>query len=523
MTDTSTPGVTAGDGQPASTPAGRLSSRRAWTGLAVLALPAVLASLELTVTNLALPSIAEDLAASSTQLLWTVDIYAFLLAGSLITMGAWGDRIGRRRLLLIGAGMYGAASLVAAYAGTIELLIAARALMGVAGATLMPSTLALATVLFPAPRQRATAIGVIVASVSGGTAIGPLVGGWLLERYWWGSAFLLAVPVMLVLLVLVPILLPEHRAAAGGRRLDLGSAALSLASVLPVVYGLKQVAADGPSLPAVLAIAVGLGAGVVFVRRQRRLDDPFIDLALFGNRTFATAAATLAIGIFVLWGSNYAIAQYLQLVLGLSPLAAGLWTAPSAFGVILGSTLAPRLARVFPPARIIGMGLLVSVVGYLVLTQADGLGVLVSGAVVVSAGLGPMMALATDMVVGSAPPERAGAAAAISSTAPQLGGALGIALLGSLITAVYRAKTSAPNGVPRPVAAALEENLGAAVPAVERLAEPLASNLLGAARTAYVAGFQLAALVSAVLVAATAILVVTLGSRDRARSRTGER
>jgi MFS transporter, DHA2 family, multidrug resistance protein len=505
MTDTSTPAATTGGGGPAS--------RRAWIGLAVLALPAVLASLELTVTNLALPSIAEDLAASSTQLLWTVDIYAFLLAGSLITMGAWGDRIGRRRLLLIGAGAYGAASLVAAYAGTIELLIAARALMGVAGATLMPSTLALATGLFPAPRQRATAIGVIIASVSGGTAIGPLVGGWLLDRFWWGSAFLLAVPVMLVLLVLVPILLPEHRAAAG-HRLDLGSAALSLASVLPVVYGLKQIAADGPSLLAVLAVAVGLVATVAFVRRQRRLADPFVDLALFGDRTFATAALTLAIGIFVLWGSNYAIAQYLQLVLGMSPLTAGLWTAPSALGVILGSTLAPRLARTYAPARIIGIGLLVSVVGYVVLTQADGLGVLVSGAVVVSAGLGPMMALATDMVVGSAPPERAGAAAAISSTAPQLGGALGIALLGSLITAVYRAQTSAPAGVPRSTVAAFEENLGAAVPAVERLAEPLASGLLTAARNAYVAGFRLSALISAVLVAGVATMVLLL-SRPR--------
>src|SRR5688500_10181312 len=272
---------------------------REWTGLAVLALPALLASLELTVTHLALPAIAADLAASSTQLLWIVDVYAFLLAAVMIPIGAWGDRIGRRRLLLIGSVGYGIASVLAAYAPNPELLIVARALMGVAGSTLMPSTLSLAAAMFRNVHQRAVAIGVIVASVSGGTAIGPLVGGWLLEHFWWGSAFLLATPVMAVLLVAGPLLLPEHRDPRQVR-LDLGSAVLALLAVLPVVYGLKQIAADGLSAVPAAAMVGGVAMAVLFVRRQRTMADPLIDLGLFADRVFRTAAATLTFGIFVL-------------------------------------------------------------------------------------------------------------------------------------------------------------------------------------------------------------------------------
>jgi DHA2 family multidrug resistance protein-like MFS transporter len=487
---------------------------REWTGLAVLALPALLASLELTVTHLALPAIAADLAAGSTQLLWIVDIYAFLLAAFLIPVGAVGDRVGRRRVLLIGALGYGAASVLAAHAPNPELLIAARALMGVTGATLMPSTLSLTAAMFRDAQQRAVAIGVIVASVSGGTAIGPLVGGWLLEHFWWGSAFLLATPVMAG-----PLLLPEHRAPRSGP-LDVAGAVLALLAVLPVVYGLKQVAAEGLAVVPVAAVVVGVAMAVLFVRRQRRLADPLVDLGLFADRTFRTAAATLLFGIFALWGSNYAIAQYLQLVEGLSPLHAGLWTAPSAAGVIAGSLLAPRIARHVPAAVVIGAGLLVSALGYLVLAAvapSGDLGHLVLGAIVVSAGLGPMMALATDMVVGSAPVERAGAAAAISSTAPQIGGALGVAVLGSIITAVYRdaMATGVPAGVPEGAAHAARDNLGTAAAVVEQLPGTLADPLLTAARAAFTSGFHVTSLVSAVLMVLVAVLVLRLRPHAR--------
>jgi MFS transporter, DHA2 family, multidrug resistance protein len=325
--------------------------------------------------------------------------------------------------------------------------------------------------------------------------------------------------VMALVLVLVPILLPEHRGLTT-RRLDIVSALLSIAAVLPTVYGLKQIAADGADVSSVLAVGTGVVVATVFVRRQRTLNDPFVDLSLFASRPFAVAAGTLAIGIFVLWASNYAIAQYLQLVRGLSPLDAGLWTAPSAVGVIVGSTVAPRLARFIDPNHVIGAGLVVSAAGYAVLSRADGLALVVFGAIVVSAGLGPMMALAIDRIVGSVPPDRAGAAAAISTTAPQLGGALGIAMLGSVITVVYRQRTraSADDGAVRDAVAgrgdaadAFEDNLSAAAAAAEGLPEPLAAIVLDAARVAFTAGFHLAAAISAVLMIGTAALVVLRG------------
>lgn len=476
-----------------ATDAARATGRE-WAGLAVLSVPALLASLELTVTHLALPAIGVGLSASSTQLLWIVDIYAFVLAGSLITIGKLGDRIGRRRLLLAGAAAYGVASTLAAYAPTPELLIAARAAMGLAGATLMPSTLSLIMVMFRSAQQRAVAVSVIVASVSGGTAIGPLVGGWLLERFWWGSAFLIGAPVMVVLLAVGRALLPEHRGAP--ERLDLVSAAMSMAAVLPLVYGLKRIAAEGLGIVAGVAVVVGVTFGWLFVRRQGRLDSPLVDLRLFRNRTFTMAVGTLAIGIFVLWGLNLLVAQFLQLVQGLSPLRAGLLTAPSAVGVIVGSMVAPRLARTFGPGRVIGAGLLLSAVGFGVLTQANGVGLLLVGTITVSAGLGPMMALATDLVIGAAPPEQAGMAAAISSTAPQLGGALGIAALGSVVVAVYR------NGMASvDVAAEARDSLASAV------ASGLDSAALAIARESFVSGFSTVAVVSAVLMLVTGVAV----------------
>ncbi len=469
------------------------AGRREWVGLAVLALPALLASLELTVTHLALPSIAADLRPSGSELLWIVDIYAFLLAGSLVTMGALGDRIGRRRLLLGGAAVYGVASVLAAYSVNPAMLIGTRALMGIAGSTLMPSVVSLVASMFKDTRQRGVAIGIVVASVSGGTAIGPLVGGWLLDNFWWGSVFLVGVPVMAALLVAGPRLLPEYR-APGNKRLDPVSAVLSMAAILPVVYGLKQIAADGFAWRWLGAVAVGLVLGVVFIRRQRRLADPMVDLELFASRAFSASAIALALAIFVLWGVNYAIAQFLQLAHGLDPLEAGLWTAPSAAGTIAGSLLAPRLAHRFAPGRVIAGGLVLAVIGFIVLTQVGPLWLLVAGSIIISAGLAPTMALATNLMIGAAPAERAGGAAAISSTAPQLGGALGIALLGSLITAVYRNELGRNADLTR-----------------EALSSP-------AARDAFTTGFHVSVAVSAVLLLFTAALAAKFLQERRPRA-----
>ena len=264
------------------------AGRREWIGLGVIALPCLLYSMDLTVLNLAVPHLSADLKPSASQLLWIVDIYGFMIAGALITMGTLGDRIGRRKLLMIGAVAFGAASVLAAFSTTAEMLIAARALLGLSAATLAPSTLSLIRNMFLDPKERTFAIGIWISSFSAGGAIGPLVGGVLLTFFWWGSVFLIAVPLMVLLLVLAPLLLPEFRDPAAGR-LDLASAALSLVSVLAAIYGLKHAAEAGFDAVTVSSIAGGLVVGAIFVWRQRRLADPLIDLSLFRSPAFSAS------------------------------------------------------------------------------------------------------------------------------------------------------------------------------------------------------------------------------------------
>jgi MFS transporter, DHA2 family, multidrug resistance protein len=263
------------------------AGRREWVGLAVLALPTLLLSLDMSVLYLALPYLSADLGASATQQLWIMDIYGFMIAGFLVTMGTLGDRIGRRRLLMTGGVAFAVASVFAAYSTSPEMLIVTRALLGIAGATLMPSTLALISTMFRDQHQRGVAIAVWMTCFMGGMTVGPLVGGLLLQSFWWGSAFLLGVPVMAVLLVAAPALLPEYRDGDAGR-LDLTSVLLSLATILPVVYGLKELAHTGWSSVPVAAVVLGTGCGWVFVRRQQGLAEPLVDIALFRNRQFSS-------------------------------------------------------------------------------------------------------------------------------------------------------------------------------------------------------------------------------------------
>jgi DHA2 family multidrug resistance protein-like MFS transporter len=417
------------------------ATRKEWIGLAVIALPCMLYSMDLTVLNLALPALAADLQPSAVQLLWIIDVYGFLVAGALMTMGTLGDRIGRRRLLLIGAVVFGAASILAAFAPSAEALIAARALLGLAGATIAPSTLSLIRNMFHDPQQRAFAIGLWIASYSAGAAIGPLLGGALLEFFWWGSVFLLALPVMVLLLVVGPTLLPEYRDPQAGR-IDLPSAALSLCAVLLVIFGLKEAAQEGFNFISLVALGGGALLGLVFVKRQKRLADPLIDLNLFRTREFSVSLGIYLTGTFVSFGVYIFMTQYLLIVLGLSPLVAGLWSAPFAIGFVAGSMLAPRFARRWTARRVMAAGLAIAAAGYLMITQVhrvDGPWLLMLGMVVQSLGLAPLFTLTNDFILAAAPPERAGAASGISETASELGGALGIALLGSLATAVFGA------------------------------------------------------------------------------------
>jgi MFS transporter, DHA2 family, multidrug resistance protein len=500
-----------------TTPAGpRAAGRREWIGLAVLALACVLYAMDLTVLHLAVPSLSADLHPSSAQLLWITDIYGFMVAGFLVTMGTLGDRIGRRRLLLLGGAAFGMISVLAALSTSAEQLIAARALLGIAGATLAPSTLSLIFSMFHDPQQRQVAIGIWITSFSAGGAIGPVLGGVLLERYWWGSVFLLALPVMALLLVLGPRVLPEYRDPGAGR-LDLVSAVMSLVAVLTVVFGLKLSAQDGLGWLPAAAVLVGLVVGLLFVRRQLRLADPMIDLRLFRNTAFNASLATNLVGIFIVVGYFLFVAQYLQLVLGLSPLQAGLWSLPSAAGFIVGSNLAPRILRRVRPAYVIGAGLALAAIGLGVLTQVGGssnadLAILTGASLVVSLGLAPVFTATTNLVVSSAPPERAGAASGISETGAELGGALGIAILGSIGVAVYRGELAdaLPAGVPSQAAAVARDTLGGAVGVAAQLPEGLGVALLAAAREAFTQGLQLTAALSAAVAVAIAVLATVL-------------
>ncbi|MGK5558819.1 MFS transporter, partial [Actinomadura kijaniata] len=324
----------------------------------MLALPVLLLALDNSVLFLALPRLGADLAPGATQMLWIMDAYGFLMAGFLVTMGAVGDRIGRRRLLMVGAVAFGGASVLAAYAPSAGALVAARALLGVAAATLMPSTLALVTVLFRDARQRAVAIGVYSACFMGGAALGPVVGGLLLETFWWGSVFLMAVPVMVLLLAAAPLLLPADGERGNGR-VDPVSVALSLAAVLPLVYGLKEAAAEPGRVAAYAAMAAGLGFGVLFVRRQRAAADPMLDVALFRERAFSTALGILVFAMVVQSGIYLFVSQYLQLVEGMAPLRAGLWLTPPALALLAGSLATPLVARRVRPGIVVAAGLVV--------------------------------------------------------------------------------------------------------------------------------------------------------------------
>ena len=484
------------------------AGRREWIGLGVLALPCLLYSMDLTVLNLALPRLSSELNPTSSQLLWIVDIYGFLVAGLLVTMGTLGDRIGRRRLLMIGGAAFGVASVLAAFAPSAEMLIAARAVLGIAGATLAPSTLSLIRNMFLDPKQRTVAIGVWATSFSVGGAAGPLLGGVLLQFFSWGSVFLIAVPVMVLLLVLGPILLPEYRDERAGR-IDLKSAALSLVAVLAAIYGMKSWARDGLDWLPALFILGGLAVGWLFVRRQRNLADPLIDLSLFRVPAFRVSLATFTLTSLVVFGSYVLIAQYLQLVLGLMPLEAGMWMLPGSIGVIAGSMLAPAIVRRVHPATVLGGGLGLAAIGFGVLTQVGeaGLAGLVVGSALVYLGLGPVFTLGTDLIVGAAPPERAGAAGALSETSAEFGGALGIAVLGSIATALYRGVMGGAglDGVPAHAVEAARETLGGATAAAEKLPGAVGAELLGVAREAFVHSMELTVAICAVVAAATAV------------------
>ncbi|MGJ5891479.1 MFS transporter [Streptomyces niveiscabiei] len=466
------------------------AGRREWTALAVLMLPLLLVSMDVSVLYFAVPAISADLEPSGTQQLWIFDIYAFVLAGLLMTMGSLGDRIGRRRLLLIGAVAFGAASLLAAYAHTAEALIAARALLGVGGATLMPSTMALVRTMFTDPVQRARAIGLWASVMTAGVALGSVMSGVLVQYFWWGSVFLVNLPAMALLLLLGPVLLPESRDPSPGA-FDWVSVPLSLGAVLPVVYGLKEIPSEGIRGEYVLSLVVGLFFAVLFVRRQRSVQHPMISPSLFKGRGFGVALGLNSVAAFGMMGSAFFTTQYLQSVLGKSALEASLWALLPAVPIGITAPLATSLVhKGIDRAYVVTAGFLTAACGYAMLSLAgpDSLWLVLAACGVLSSGIVAVMSPMTDLAVSSAPPERAGSAASLLETGSEFGGAMGMAVLGSIGTGIYR------HEMPGTAPDVARETLGGALAVADRV-----PGLAEAARGAFTSGMQGAALAGAVV------------------------
>ncbi len=504
----------------------RPHSRQRWAGLAVLVLAVTLVAVDATVLSLAIPSISETLRPSGTQLLWIGDAYSFVLAGLLVSMGSLSDRVGRRKLLLIGSAAFGVASLLAAYAPSAGWLIVARALLGVAGATIMPATLSLIRTLFPDDRERATAIGIWGAAATAGAALGPVVGGVLLEHFWWGSVFLLNIPVLIPLLVLGRWLLPESKDPNPGRW-DVLSVLLSLAGVIGVVYAVKEAASHGLTRWDVpLTAVLGAAALAVFVRRQLRLPTPLLDVRLFADRRFTAAVLASLTALIGLSGVVFVMSQYLQLVRGYQPLQAGLAELPAFAGAVAGGLLTARLARrvgvrIALTAGLFAMGVGLGIIGWM---HQDSTYLLLAVAfLIVGTAEGVVYTLSADVVLGSAPSDKAGAASAVSETAYELGTALGIALVGSVVGSVYAGSLIVPAGTDPASAARAGESIGGAVEASAGLPAQVAGPLLGSARDSFVQGMNLAALLAAgLLLAAAGLAWFLLRERGRAGQRRAQ-
>jgi DHA2 family multidrug resistance protein-like MFS transporter len=481
------------------------AGRREWIGLAVLALPCLLVTMDLTVLFLAVPKLTADFVPSSTELLWITDVYGFLVAGSLIVMGGLGDRSGRRRVLLAGGAGFAVASLLAVAAQSPEALIAARALQGIAGAALLPSTMALVYTMFADPKQRTAALGAVMGCFALGAALGPLLGGALLELSGWRAVFLPNLPVMALLLVLGPRHVPEFRNAEAGR-VDVASGVLSAGGILATVYAIKDMAVDGPAPLGAACLVAGVALLVAFVVRQRGLEHPLVDVRLFARPAFSTALAATALAMFVTYGTFFFASQYLQLVAGLSPLESGLWGLPPVVAMLVASGgVIPRLTSTVRPAFLVAGGMVIAAVGLALLAQLDASATpatLVAVLTVLVIGLAPATAIGVNLILGAAPTEQAGAVSGLGQAGNELGGALGIALLGSIGTAVYRDEIADTigAGVPPDAADAARDTLGGAV----GFAGELPADVVDAAATAFASGLNVAAAIAAVLMLATA-------------------
>ncbi|MFC1431173.1 MFS transporter [Streptacidiphilus sp. N1-3] len=484
------------------------SPARKWGTLAICTTAALLLGIDNSVLNLAIPNLVREMDPSATQILWIADAYSFALASLLVVMGGLGDRIGRKRLLLIGATCFGLASLLTAYAGNPDLLIVGRVLQGIAGATVMPSTASLIRSTFTDAKERTLAMGISGGVAAAGFALGPLIGGALLDHFWWGSVFLINVPVMLLLIVSGSALLIES-SDPDPRRLDLPSLLLSVVGLFGAVYAIQTGAHDGFEQTKVLtAAAVGAVALLAFGLRQSRIANPLIDLPLLRNRAFAGSVGANLVTIVSVSALALAFSQYFQDVRGWSPMTAGLATLAGPLGAMIGgpscAAMINRLGRARTTA--LGLGLMaVSMVGMSTIGVSTGYWVMAPIILVNGTGMGFVFGVTMDTMMATAPKERAGGAAAIGETAMELGGGLGIAVLGSILAGGYRGALHLPSGLTSSVAAAAHQNIGGAAAAGRALPAPQGPELLRTAQDAFVHGLHLSTLIGAAICAAGAV------------------
>ncbi len=484
-----------------------------WTVLAVVCISVLVVVINVTALAIGAPAVTEDLQPSAVELLWILDIFPLVIAPLLVASGALGDRFGRKRMLLTGLVVFGFASALAAFAWSPAILIAARAVMGIGGALILPATKSIIRGVFEDRNERRTAVGIWTATIAGGAGIGPLIGGFLVEHWWWGAIFLINVPMVLVAVPIGLRLLPESRAAEPPPW-DTAAVVLAAAGTLGLAFGIKEGARHGFADPASVAVvAAALVSLTVFVRRQLARPEPLLDVRLFTDRTFSVAVSCVLLLAFTLVGTELFFALYFQLVFSLEPLAASVRLLPLIIGNIAGGLLAAPLLRRLGTRVTISGGMLLSTVAFLPMLA---LGVeerfLLMALPFIALGFGLEIGLvaANDIIFSAVPADRAGNAASVEATAFQLGGGLGIAVLGSALAAVYSSALGPVQGVDAGGMEAASESLGRAVEVAAGLPTAAGTALVAEASDAFVTGLHVTLIGSSALLGATALLAVLI-------------
>ncbi|WP_244943391.1 MFS transporter [Streptomyces inhibens] len=522
--------TTSGRGRTAGVP--RLSGGgvNRWTVLIVLCVSLLFVALDTTILYVAVPSVTEDLRPGPVELLWIVDVYPLIAASLLILFGTLGDRVGRRRVLLLGYGLFGLASAAAALAPNPQILMVARALLGIGGAMIMPATLSILRQVFPDRRERAVAIGVWSAVAAVGAAVGPVLGGFLVENFWWGSVFLINIPMMAAMLLIGRWLLPESRGERNGPW-DVIGAIIAALGVLGIVLGVKRIGSGAAVLgtTTLVPIVVGIALLTLFVRRQHRREHPLIDMRLFSRPAFGTSVGCIVLAMLALVGLQLIAVQYLQLVLGLSPLETGLRMLPLVFAAMAAGLTGSKMLQALGPRAMVSLGFVLTAVAVLCLTamsSQDRPWLLSLGFVLLGFGFQSTLFGAYESMLSEAPAEQSGGAAAIGETSYQLGAGIGVALLGSVMNAAYAPGLSHVDGVPGRAAASAAHSLGEAYKVAAGLGPAAKAALREAARDSFVRGLHITLVASAVLLLVGAAIALRLPRRaadstERAEGDTG--